>query len=247
MEKNVAKHVLADILLVTHGAKGEQEARLMYELLRRSYHSRQMKWHEECLLEAWEQYKHWLQSNSAFNLPAMVQSESHHPPECFYPIRLEKRGRKEWEFAWPSEVLNLLSIFNLACEHLENGNLYNAKRIFSSLINICPYFIDAYNHLATIEWKAGDLVQTEKHYSQAYTIGRSVLSANFKGQLPWGWVENRPFLRTIHGLALVKLRRGDIKSAQQLLGWLVRLEPNDNLGARAIIEDIRIGTLPWDD
>jgi len=250
MERNVAKHVLADVLLITHGAKGEREAKAMYELLKRSYRSRQMEWHEECLQSAWEQYKYWLQSNSSFKIPDRQKPGSHLRKEntdLFYPIRLEKRGRSEWEFAWPSEVLNLMNKFDTGCEHLENGDLHKAKHIFHSVIKECPYFIDAYNHLAAMEWDEGNLTRAESNYSQAYEIGHTVLSANFRGKLPWGWAENRPFLRTVHGLALVKLRRGDIRSAKRLLDWLVKLEPNDYLGARSIIEDIRKGTVPWDE
>ncbi|WP_347488419.1 tetratricopeptide repeat protein [Desulfoscipio sp. XC116] len=250
MERNVAKHVLADVFLITHGAKGEQETRVMYELLRRSYRLRQMVWHEECLQAAWEQYKYWLHSNSSFKIPVRSKPKSRlrkKYTEPFYPIRLEKRGRLEWEFAWPSEVLNLTSKLNLGCEYLENDDTNKAKRIFNSIIQECPYFIDVHNHLAMIEWDAGNIIRAESHYSQAYEIGRSVLSADFRGKLPWGWVENRPFLRAIHGLALVKLRQDDIKNAQKLLDWLIKLEPEDFLGVRSIIKDIKKGIVPWNE
>jgi len=109
MEKNIAKHVLADVLMITHAAKGEREARLMYELLRGSYRSRKMEWHEECLQAAWEQYNYWLQSNNRLDLPVRSQPARHpsNSVKYLYPIRLEKRGHNEWEFAWPSELLNL--------------------------------------------------------------------------------------------------------------------------------------------
>lgn len=249
MERNVAKHVLADVLLVTHGAKGEQEARIMYELLRRSYRARHMEWHEECLQSAWEQYRYWLQSNSAFKIPGRQPPVNRRKKDTdsLYPIRLEKRGRNEWEFAWPGEVLNLMHKFNQGSDLLEKGDLTGAKRILSGIIRDCPYFIHAYNKLAAMEWDNGNLAQAERHYSQAFEIGRSVLPVNFRGKLPWGWVENRPFLHTIHGLALVKLRRGDPQSAKKLLDWLIKLEPEDFLGARSIIDDIRKGTVPWDE
>jgi len=42
MEKNVVKQVLADMFWVAGQARGEREARELYELLLRSYQSRQM-------------------------------------------------------------------------------------------------------------------------------------------------------------------------------------------------------------
>jgi hypothetical protein len=65
--------------------------------------------------------------------------------------------------------------------------------------------------------------------------------------LPWGWIDNRPFLRSLHGLALVKLRRGDARAARDLLLRLIKLDPDDRLGARMILDDIKKGTVPWDD
>lgn len=250
MEKNVAKHVLADVLWVTHEARGQREAKTMYELLLRSYRSRHMEWHEECLQMAWEQYNHWVKNSSA-GRPVERQKGRNRsgiritePP---YPIRLEKRGHSEWEFAWPGEVLNLMDKFDLGCEYLDVGDLKKARQIFNSILKECPYFIDALNHLAAVEWDGGNLAAAENHYSKAYEIGHSVLPGDFRGKLPWGWIDNRPFLRSLHGLALVKLRRGDARAARDLLLRLIKLDPDDRLGARMILDDIKKGTVPWDD
>ncbi|SFQ94990.1 tetratricopeptide repeat protein [Desulfoscipio geothermicus] len=250
MEKNVVKHVLADVFLITHNAKGERDTMALYELLRRSYRSRQMDWHEECLQMAWEQYRYWLLSSSAGPAGYGQQRKGRtrkKTRELSYPIRLEKRGRNEWEFAWPSEVLSLMSKFDLGCEHLEAGNINKARFIFNSILKECPYFIDALNHLAVIEWDVGNLAGAHGFYLQAYEIGRSVLPPHFRGKLPWGWVDNRPFLRTLHGLALVKLRQGDSRAAKELLEWVIKLDPDDHMGVRTILEDIRKGTVPQDE
>ncbi|AGL03066.1 tetratricopeptide repeat protein [Desulfoscipio gibsoniae] len=250
MERNIAKHVLADVFMVTHNAKGRLETKAIYELLKRSYRSRQMEWHEECLQSAWEQYQYWLKSGNSSKIPARQQPGSRLRKKdagYSYPIRLEKRGRNEWEFAWPSEMLNLMAKFDLGCERMENDDYKNAKRIFNSIIKACPYFIEAYLQLAVMEWNSGNLLQADGHYSQALEIGRSVLPANFRGKLPWEWEDNQPFLSTIYGLAMVKLRRGDTQSAKELLNWLIKLEPGDCFNARSILEDIKRGKMTWDD
>ncbi len=38
-----------------------------------------------------------------------------------------------------------------------------------------------------------------KHYKIGRRIGELSLGAGFDGVLPWGWIDNRPFLRCTHG------------------------------------------------
>lgn len=250
MEKNVAKHVLADVLWVTHETRGQREAKTIYELLLKSYRARHMIWHEECLQLAWEQYNHWMGNNGDCGPVERSKRKKHSggkPSTPPYPIRLEKRGRSEWEFAWPGEVLNQMDKFDLGCEYLDAGDLKKARQVFNGILKECPFFIDAYNHLAAVEWDSGNIAAAENYYFKAYEIGRSVLPGDFRGKLPWGWIDNRPFLRSLHGLALVKLRRGDAGTARELLIQLVKLDPDDHLGARMILDDIKKGTVPWDD
>ncbi|HBX24236.1 MAG TPA: hypothetical protein DEF34_11495 [Desulfotomaculum sp.] len=250
MEKNVVKQVLADMFWVTGQARGEREARELYELLLRSYQSRQMNWYEECLRAAWEQYEQWfcsLQEPPLSHSPKRRtwprRKKIPHP----YPIRLEKRGRNEWEFAWPGEMLNLTDELRSACSYMQAGELNKAGRLFSSIVKKCPYFIDALNNLALIESDRGDLTGAEKFYMRAYETGQSVLPPGFKDRLPWNWVNNRPFLQTVHGLALVKLRRGHVSGTARLLEQLLALDPEDHLDTQSIISDLKRGAFYTDE
>lgn len=250
MEKNVVKQVLADLFWVAGQARGEREARELYELLLRSYQSRQMDWYEECLRAAWDQYEQWIRSLQGPQL-------SHSPKRRTwprrkkipvpYPIRLEKRGRNEWEFAWPGEMLNLMDELRSACSYMQAGELNKARRLFNSIVKKCPYFIDALNYLAIIEWDRGAPAGAEKFYQRAYETGQSVLPPGFKDRLPWSWINNRPFLQTVHGLALVKLRRGYVTDAAQLLDQLIALDPEDQLDTKSMISDIKRGAFYRDE
>lgn len=250
MEKNIAKHIFTDVLWVMHEARGAAEAKVTFELLKNYYQSQNLVWHLECLELAKEQYRHWVRATGATQSGRKekrgTRSRKNTPPNP-HPIRLEKRGRNEWEFVWPSEVLDLMESFNLGCEYLETGETARARRIFNSVAKRCPYFIDAYNHLAVLEWHRGNILKAMSLYQKAFDIGKSVLPENFKGKLPWSWLDNRPFLRSVHGLALTFLRNGEIARAQNLLEWLLKLNPDDHLGARFILEDIKHGTVVWDD
>ena len=64
---------------------------------------------------------------------------------------------------------------------------------------------------------------------------------DFDGVLPWGLVENRPFLRCLHGLSRALLCRDRREDAAAALRRLLRLDPADHLCARASVAAIEAG------
>jgi hypothetical protein len=64
---------------------------------------------------------------------------------------------------------------------------------------------------------------------------------DFEGVLPWGLVENRPFLRCLLGLSRALLRRDRREDAAAALRRLLRLDPADHLRARASLAAIEAG------
>lgn len=246
VEKNIARHVLADALWITHGTRGAGEAKALYDNLRRSYLSRKLQWYAECLEDAWKQYCYWAKKGASYKPGRQMNfnPENITPP---YPIRLEKRGRKEWEFAWPSDVLELNEVFEEAINYFDAGEITRAKRTLNGIIKACPYFVDAHNHLGLIEWKKCNWKKVISHYKKAYNICQSAIPGNFKGRLPWSWTDNRPFLRAIQGLALGHLRQGNINEALQLLERLLKLNPDDEQNVKLLLEDMKKGKLVWDD
>ena len=47
-----------------------------------------------------------------------------------------------------------------------------------------------------------DLGAAQAHYATGVRTAESSLPDGFGGVLGWGWVDNRPFLRCLHGLTL---------------------------------------------
>lgn len=246
MEKNAAGYLLADMLWVVRESRGPGAARSLHELLRRSYSSRQMDWHTQCLDLAWKRYSQWERSGperTAGQLAGKAKRITSHAGEKpNYPIRLEKRGRLEWEFAWAGDILNLMDAFNEGRASLTT-DLDKARHTFKMIIKKCPHFMDAYNQLAVLELDLGNRGQAGIYFQSVLEIGRSVVPDGFKGRLPWCWAENRPFLRALYGLSLVLLQEGDSAGAKGLLEKLLGLDPNDHQGARLLLEDIRKGTV----
>lgn len=72
-------------------------------------------------------------------------------------------------------------------------------------------------------------------------IGSLSVGEDFDGALPWGFVENRPFLRCLHGLSRALLRCDRREDAAAALRRLLRLDPADPLDAGARLAAIQAG------
>jgi tetratricopeptide (TPR) repeat protein len=98
--------------------------------------------------------------------------------------------------------------------------------------------IDSYHHLGNIEWHRRKIDRARKYYETGYRIGLLAIPEDFKGQLPWGIIENRPFLRATQGFGLALLRKKRTIEACEAFESLLRLNPNDNQGVRFLLVDI---------
>lgn len=122
-----------------------------------------------------------------------------------------------------------------------------------------PRDVDAYAHLGSlalqrhdgdfgdlISWVGPTAAERRRYlkealawYETAVAVGEASLPMVFHGRLPWSEMDNRPFLRAVHGLALTLWRLGRFNSAERVLVTLLYLNPNDNQGAREILDDVR--------
>jgi hypothetical protein len=59
--------------------------------------------------------------------------------------------------------------------------------------------------------------------------------------LPWGHIDNRPFLRCPHGTGISAWRLGDGRSAAAVFKKLLWLNPGDDQGARGNLADVEAG------
>jgi tetratricopeptide (TPR) repeat protein len=77
---------------------------------------------------------------------------------------------------------------------------------------------------------------------KAYRQATALIPPGFKGQISWGEVDNRSFLRISHGYLLGLMNRGDGKAAKALAKKLLAWCPADNLGVRMLLGDISLMT-----
>jgi len=131
------------------------------------------------------------------------------------------------------------------------GDLDGAFRALQKCIEADQRCIDAYAHLGHYYFGDGCskwwVKKALKCYQAGVAVGERALPLGFDGLLPWGWVDNRPFLRALHGLGLCQWRLGDFAAARQTFWRLLMLNPWDNIGARFLIEAVEDGRdyLEW--
>jgi hypothetical protein len=100
--------------------------------------------------------------------------------------------------------------------------------------------LDAHAHLGSFAFD-DDPKQAMRHYRVGSAIGDLSLGPDFDGVLPWGHVDNRPFLRCLHGVGLCHWRLGDLKQAAETFTRMLWLNPSDNQGARFNLAEVEIG------
>jgi len=103
------------------------------------------------------------------------------------------------------------------------------------LIDEDPEFIDAYNRLGWWEYALHNFGNAISLFYFAYEIGSKTIPIDFQGKIDWGFLENRPFLSTMEGLAQSLLSVGHHEDAIELCEEMLRYNPADNQAIRALI------------
>ncbi len=129
-----------------------------------------------------------------------------------------------------------------AAEHFRGGDYGAAFEILQKCLQVDTRCIDAYVHLGLmlvgdLEWEWAHVVVPGglKRYQAAVAIGERSLPPGFDGVLSWNCIDNRPFLRALHGLGLCHWRLGDLPQAHAIFKRILRLNPNDNQGIRFLL------------
>lgn len=116
------------------------------------------------------------------------------------------------------------------------------------LMNLCAAdlrCLDAHAHLGNFDFDHSPEAAI-RHYQVGVRIGELSLGPDFEGLLPWGYIDNRPFLRCMHGFGLCLWRLGRIEEAERIFTRLLWLNPSDNQGVRSMIDDVRAGIV-WEE
>ncbi|TMQ69905.1 MAG: hypothetical protein E6K81_13860 [Candidatus Eisenbacteria bacterium] len=125
------------------------------------------------------------------------------------------------------------------------GDAEQAHGILMELCQADLRCLDAHAHLGNLVFDHGPQ-EAIRHYAVGLRIGELSTGGNFEGVLPWGHIDNRPFLRCMHGFGLCLWRLGRFQEAERVLNQMLWLNPSDNQGVRFLVDDVRARTA-WEE
>ena len=125
------------------------------------------------------------------------------------------------------------------------GDYENARKVLMDLCQADLRCLDAHSHLGNFIFDH-DPARALRHFEVGLRIGELSLGDGFEGVLPWGLIDNRPFLRCMHGYGLCLWRLGRFKEAERIFERMLWLNPSDNLGVRFLIANVGAGR-PWEE
>jgi hypothetical protein len=120
----------------------------------------------------------------------------------------------------------------------DSGDFDGAYKILMDLCQADLRCLDAHSHLGNFlfDHRPKDAI---RHYEAGFRIGELSLGEGFDGLLPWGWIDNRPFLRCMHGYGLCLWRLGRFEDAGRIFDRMLWLNPSDNQGVRILVDEVR--------
>jgi len=134
-----------------------------------------------------------------------------------------------------------------ASEYHNCGDYKEAYKIIQKTLIADLRCLDAHTHLGAWEFNSTDepyeyvIDKAKRHYEVGIKIAELSLDKEFNGVLPWGRINNRPFLRCLHGYGLCLWRLGDPVESRKIFNRMLWLNPTDNQGVRFLLADIDAG------
>lgn len=103
------------------------------------------------------------------------------------------------------------------------------------IIEQAPDFVDAYAHLAMAYLDDGKPKKALECALQGLGTAHQLIPEGFIGEILWGHLSNRPYLRAQHTAVLAYVRLRKHKEAVELIDRMLVLNPNDNQGVRYLL------------
>ena len=127
----------------------------------------------------------------------------------------------------------------------DGGDQGHALKILMKLCEADLRCLDAHAHLGNLVFQHRP-AEAIRHYEVGLRIGELSLGDDFDSVLPWGLIDNRPFLRCLHNFGLCCWRLGRFDEAARVFDRMLWLNPSDNQGARFLIGPVRAGAA-WEE
>jgi hypothetical protein len=123
-------------------------------------------------------------------------------------------------------------------DYKDAGDFAGAEKLLHDMCEADLRCLDAHAHLGNLDFEHRPK-EALRHYEIGMRIGELSLRADFDGVLLWRMIDNRPFLRCLHGYGLCLWRAGDFDGAHRLFERMPWLNAPDNQGTRFLIVEVQ--------
>ena len=127
----------------------------------------------------------------------------------------------------------------------DSGDGEGAYKLLMHLCQTDLRCLDAHSHLGNFAFDHRPK-HAIRYYEAGFRVGELSLGEGFDGVLPWGWIDNRPFLRCMHGFGLCLWRLERFEEAGRIFDRMLWLNPSDNQGVRFLVDQVRAKNA-WED
>jgi tetratricopeptide (TPR) repeat protein len=159
-------------------------------------------------------------------------------------VRRSSDGRG-WVLVHPRSVREMAEDLEEVRAMIEAGELDVATDELRWLVSNCSEFIEAHELLGELALAQGDAALARGHFGFAVQLGLKTLErAKVQGPLSYRQPANESFFLASRGLVLALAKLNQLPKAQELVETLVKLDPTDPLGLRALLEEVRTGGRP---
>ena len=125
-------------------------------------------------------------------------------------------------------------LFDQGMECWWSGDRKAAGRFYRRALKLDEAHADSHNHLGIVALERRRLSDAATHFEAAIEGGSRHLVKE-RGRVEWGWTENRPFLRGLYNLALVRTEQRRHDEALEIQQDLLFRNPGDNQGVRWVM------------
>lgn len=147
-------------------------------------------------------------------------------------------GEFEGEFVWDSSYSVMFNAYYDASEIYESGDTEKAVNKLRYILKKDPSFFPALNDIGWYFLQKNNLSKAFDYYNRAYKISSVHIPNNFKGKIIWGHIDNRHYLRTLHGFGLANIYSFKYYDGLKLFERILGFNPDDNQGIRYLMGDI---------
>lgn len=144
----------------------------------------------------------------------------------------------DWELNNPDCVDESSSAFYDAIEVMDHEP-GAAERALKAIIKKCKNsHIDAILHLGLLYCENSKEVEGNALINKAHTIALEAIPKDFdekNAQIMWGFLDNRPFLRTFQAIGTEMMKEKDYEKASKKFEFGINVNPDDNQGMRYLL------------